>query len=532
MKAKQPVILTILDGWGLAESNEGNAVLNAEMKFVESLKKDYPWVKAHASGEWVGLPEGQMGNSEVGHIHLGAGRIKYESLSLINKVIKDKTFENTLEIKNGIKHCLDKKSAYHIMGLFSDGGVHSHMKHMFAAFEAAAKLGVKEIYLHLFTDGRDTKPTIAIEYIKELQVLIKKYKVGEIASISGRFYSMDRDKRFERTLEGYKSLVTRTCKNSFTDPIKYIQEQYELGKDDEGILPAFNSDSKNGFIKENDTVLFANFRPDRAIQMASVLTNKEYAAWKDDLWKELPFLGDKIYFISMMQYSESVNSNHVAFKSIEVKNGLGEWLSQKGYKQLRIAETEKIAHVTFFFDGGKDYFKNGLAKPNEITLKEASIDLINSPKVATYDLKPEMSAIEITDKLIEEINKNEFDVIVLNFANCDMVGHTGILPATIKAVKTLDNQLERIYNVAQKNNAVMVITADHGNAEVMIDQEGGPNKKHTSQPVPIIITKKDLKLKEKDAAIADVAPTILELIGCEIPKEMTQKSLIINNSKK
>ncbi|KAF5276145.1 hypothetical protein FQR65_LT16463 [Abscondita terminalis] len=437
-----------------------------------------------------------MGNSEVGHIHLGAGRIKYESLSLINKEIKDETFEKNTEIQNGIQNCLKNKSAFHIMGLFSDGGVHSHMLHMFSAYEAAVKGGIKEIYLHLFTDGRDTKPTVAKDYIKQLNTLIEKNKVGAIASISGRFFSMDRDKRFERTAEGYKSLIRVNIQNSFTDPINYVEEQYKAGKDDEGILPAYNSNVPNGFIKENDTVLFANFRPDRAIQMAN-----------------LPFIGDKIHFISMMEYSESVTSKHVGFKSIEVINGL--------------AETEKIAHVTFFFDGGKDYFKNGLAKPNEIGLKNASIALIPSPKVATYDLKPEMAAVEITDRLIEEIKKDEFDVIVLNYANCDMVGHTGILPAAISAVKTLDQQLKRVYEISKEHDAVMIITADHGNAEVMIDAEGGPNKKHTSQPVPIIITSNDYKIRKENAAIADVAPTILEIIGCEVPKEMTQKSLII-----
>ncbi|AUB31217.1 2,3-bisphosphoglycerate-independent phosphoglycerate mutase [Spiroplasma floricola] len=529
MKAKKPVVLAILDGWGLAEPGKGNAVLQANMEFVESLKKEYPWVSSHASGEWVGLPEGQMGNSEVGHIHLGAGRIKYESLSLINKAISENKFDSNEEIQKAIKNSLDKNSAFHIMGLFSDGGVHSHMKHMFATYESAAKAGVKEIYLHLFTDGRDTKPTVALNYLKELNTLIEKYKVGQVASISGRFYSMDRDKRMERVAEGYKSMVNRNCENSFTDPASYIQSQYDLGKDDEGIIPAYNSNCNNGYVKENDTVVFINFRPDRAIQMASTFTNHDYAAWSDASFKDLTFLGDKIYFLCMMEYSDSVKTNHIAFKSIEVVNGLGEWLSKKGYKQLRIAETEKIAHVTFFFDGGKDYFKNGLATQEEIKLDGASIDLIASPKVATYDLKPEMSAVEITDKLVERIASEEFDLIVLNYANCDMVGHTGVLDAAIKGVKTLDEQLKRVYQACEEHGAVMVITADHGNAEIMIDGEGGPNKKHTSQPVPIIITDKSIKLRSKDAAIADVSPTICEILGVEIPEEMTQPSLIEKN---
>lgn len=526
MKAKKPVVLAILDGWGLADPSSGNAVFEAHMDFVEKLKKEYPWVAAHASGEWVGLPEGQMGNSEVGHIHLGAGRIKYESLSLINKAIKDDSFKTNVAINQAIKNCQTNQSAFHIMGLFSDGGVHSHMNHMFATFKAAANAGLTEIYVHLFTDGRDTKPTVALNYLAELNALFAEYKVGQVGSISGRFYSMDRDKRMERTAEAYQSLVDRNCPNSFTDPQAYIQNQYDAGRDDEGILPAFNSSAVNGYIKANDSVVFANFRPDRAIQLASTMTNHDYAAWSDAHFKDLTFVGDKIVFVSMMEYSATVTSPLVAFKAIEVVNGLGEWLSKKGYKQLRIAETEKIAHVTFFFDGGTDYFKNGLAKPDEILLPNAAIDLIASPKVATYDLKPEMSAVEITDQLVKQIKSNEFDVIVLNYANCDMVGHTGILPATITAVKTLDAQLKRVYEATQETGAVMIITADHGNAEVMIDAEGGPNKKHTSQPVPIIITDKSLKLRQKDAAIADVALTILEIIGADIPAEMTQPSLI------
>ncbi|AXK50832.1 2,3-bisphosphoglycerate-independent phosphoglycerate mutase [Spiroplasma alleghenense] len=526
MKTKQPILLAILDGWGIAPDNKGNAVSLAKMDFVESLKKDYPWVQANASGEWVGLPDGQMGNSEVGHIHLGSGRIKYESLTLINQAIKNATFSKNEEIIKAVEFAKKNNKAFHIMGLYSDGGVHAHMNHILAAFETAANLGAKEIYVHLFADGRDTKPTVLETYLEPLEKLFNQYKVGAIGSISGRFYAMDRDKRFERTAQAYETLFTRNGKTSFSNPREYIKNQYAAGKDDEGIIPAFNSEAPNGFIKPGDGVLFANFRPDRAIQMAATITNNKYLAWEDKAFKDLKFIGDDIYFVSMMEYSQVVGSPKVAFKSIEVVNGLGEWLSKKDYRQLRIAETEKIAHVTFFFDGGKDYFKNGLATQSEITLKGASADLIASPKVATYDLKPEMSAKEITDKLIEEINRNEFDVIILNYANCDMVGHTGILESTIKAVKTLDDQLKRVHEAMQKVNGVMIITADHGNAEIMIDQEGGPNKKHTSQLVPIIITKKDLKLRQKDAAIADIAPTILDLLGEEIPSEMTQPSLI------
>ncbi len=524
--SKKQVILTILDGWGIDKDSKGNAVTQAGMPFVEKLKKEYPWVAAHASGKWVGLPDGQMGNSEVGHIHLGAGRIKFESLSLINNEIANNTFKDNEGLNEAFELVKTNNSALHVMGLFSDGGVHAHMNHMFEVIKVGASKGVKEIYVHLFTDGRDTKPKVALNYLKDLEALFKKLGVGQVGSISGRFYAMDRDKRFERTAQAYNALTQRTIKESFTDSAAYIQSQYDAGKDDEGIIPAYNASAKNGFIKEGDAVIFANFRPDRAIQLASIVTNNSFIGWKDAAFKNEKFIGDKIHFVSMMRYSDSVTSPHVGFKSIEVINGLGEWISSKGMNQLRIAETEKIAHVTFFFDGGKDYFKNGLAKQEEITLPNSSIDLILSPKVATYDLKPEMSASEITDQLVKQIESQKFDLIVLNYANCDMVGHTGDLEATKIAVATLDKQLERVYNAAKANNGTMLITADHGNAEVMIDAEGGPNKKHTSQTVPIIITDKTIKLRDKDAGIADVAPTILDLLNVEVPKEMTQPSLI------
>ncbi|WP_339022611.1 2,3-bisphosphoglycerate-independent phosphoglycerate mutase [Spiroplasma endosymbiont of Crioceris asparagi] len=520
------IVLTILDGWGLEKDSKGNAVTQANMEFVESLKKDYPWVSAHASGEWVGLPDGQMGNSEVGHIHLGAGRIKYESLSLINKAIVDKSFNKNKEILAAIEHAKKHNSALHLMGLFSDGGVHSHIKHMFEAVKVASENGLKEVYCHLFTDGRDTKPKVAIDYLNELYKVFKATGVGKVGSISGRFFAMDRDKRFERTAEAYNILTKRSIDQKFSDATAYINEQYANGKDDEGIIPAYNSSEANGYVKPNDAVIFTNFRPDRAIQMASIFTNKNFIGWQDDAFKNEEFLGDKIYFVSMMKYSDSVSSDHVAFQPIEVVNGLGEWLANHNKTQLRIAETEKIAHVTFFFDGGKDYFKNGLAKPDEIKLKNADLALIASPKVKTYDLKPEMSAVEITDELVKRIASEKYDVIVLNYANCDMVGHTGDLEAAIKAVKTIDAQLKRVFEVCEQHDATMIITADHGNAEIMIDKEGGPNKKHTSQLVPIIVTDKNIKLNEKDAAIADVAPTILEMIGLEVPSEMTQPSLI------
>lgn len=526
MKAKQPILLAILDGWGIAPDNKGNAVADANMEFVKQLQKEYPWVQAHAAGTWVGLPEGQMGNSEVGHIHLGAGRINPESLMKLNNAVKDNSISTNAEIVAAFKNVKDNQTSLHLMGLFSDGGVHAHMNHMIAVYEAAVKYGLTDIKFDLITDGRDTAAKVAKSYIKTLlQVIAKNNNVGVIASINGRYYAMDRDKRFDRVEKAYQAITTHKNTPSFTDPLAYLDQEYGQELDDEMIVPAFNERVEG--LKSGDSIIFTNFRPDRAIQMASVMTNHDYLAWKDDNFKGATFLGDKIYFVSMMKYADSVTSSHIAYPPHLVVNTLGQVLSQRGYQQLRIAETEKIAHVTFFFDGGNDYFKNGLATPEEVSLTGASIDLISSPKVATYDLKPEMSAPEITSRLIEEVKKAEFDVIILNFANCDMVGHTGNLEATIKAVQCLDHQLEAIYNVFVKEyNGIMIITADHGNAEVMIDEKGQPNKKHTNDLVPIIITDKNLKLRQNDPAIADVAPTILELLGEDIPAEMSQPSLI------
>ncbi|ATZ16190.1 phosphoglycerate mutase [Entomoplasma freundtii] len=527
MKAKQPVMLAILDGWGISPETKGNAVAQANMTFVKQLEQEYPWVKAHASGEWVGLPNGQMGNSEVGHIHLGAGRINFESLAKLNKEVETGNLGKNPEIVQAFEVVKKHDSTLHLMGLFSDGGVHAHIDHMLAIYQAAVDFGVKKIAFDLISDGRDTQPKVFLDYLTKLEKLIAKNNVGVIASISGRYFAMDRDKRFERSAEAYGAIVTHKNVNHFTNPKAYIESQYAEGKDDEMITPAFNSAIPNDGLAPNDALIFTNFRPDRAIQLASIFTNHDYAAWKTPEFANLPFIGDKITFVSTMKYSDSVISKHIAYPPKPLDNTLGQYLAKLGYRQLRIAETEKIAHVTFFFDGGNDYFKNGLAKPSEITLEGASLDLIPSPKVATYDLKPEMAAPEITDQLLKEIDKNEFDLIVLNFANSDMVGHTGNEKAAIQAVKTLDDQLKRLYeSFVVKHDGIMIITADHGNAEKMLDSDGGINKKHTTSYVPIIVTDKKVELNHDNPAIADIAPTILELLGAPIPPEMTQPSLI------
>lgn len=508
MKTKQPILLAILDGFGITSEQNGNAVSLANMTNIENLKNNYPWIEAHASGKWVGLPDGQMGNSEVGHLHIGAGRILYQSLSLINNAIENASFYQNQEIINAIKFAKKNNQALHILGLLSDGGVHAHINHMIEILPIAKKENFSEVYFHVITDGRDTKPDVAKNYIKTLQQAFEKYQMGQIASISGRYYAMDRDKRWERIELAYDVIVNQKGA-SFSDPIAYIDQEYRQNRNDEFIMPAFNQLTKHGYLKPNDAMIFANFRPDRAIQIASVITNKHYE------YKPKKFV-ENVHFVSMMKYVDSVGSPHVAFKPIDISNGLGEWLSKSDYQQLRIAETEKYAHVTYFFDGGID-----------VEWEKATRILIPSPKVATYDLKPQMAAYEITNRLISEIEKQEFDVMILNFANPDMVGHTGNLTATIEALNAVDECVGKLYQAIKSVNGILILTSDHGNAEVMIDEEGGINKKHTSCVVPIIITKKDLKLIEKDGAIAQIAPTILQLLDEKIPQEMSQSSLII-----
>lgn len=506
---KGPIILAILDGFGLAKNSKSNAITQANMEYVEKLKKYYPFVDAYASGKWVGLPDGQMGNSEVGHLHIGSGRIKYQSLSLINNAIKDNTFFQNKEIKIAINHAKKYNSNLHILGMLSDGGVHSHMNHMFAIIKYCKQENFNKLYLHIICDGRDTKPSVVKKYIKALNETIAKFRVGIIASISGRYYTMDRDRRFDRCELAYDAIVLRKG-NSCKNVLDYVDFQYNQNITDEFIKPAFVKEIKNAKIKANDSFIFTNFRPDRAIQIASAITDSKYGWNKNSI--------NNLYFVSMMKYADSVKSNKYAFIQEPIVNGLGEVLANNNIKQLRIAETEKIAHVTYFFDGGKD-----------VEYKNSTRILIPSPKVATYDLKPEMSAKLITSALIKELEKNKFKVIILNFANADMVGHTGILKATIKAMKVLDQCLLKIHKKLLEFDGTLIITGDHGNAEVMLDESMQPNKKHTSNKVPIIITDKSLKLRSKNISITNISPTILDLLNIKIPKEMTEKSLIILN---
>lgn len=517
---KQPILLAILDGFGIAKPSSSNAISQAKTPNLDYFIKNYPHTELKASGLAVGLPEGQMGNSEVGHLHIGAGRTIYQSLTLINRAIADKTFFKNQVITKAIAAAKAKNSKLHIIGLLSDGGVHAHINHILALLDFCAQEKFSNVYLHVILDGRDTKSNVAKIYLQQLINKINQLKIGQIASISGRYYAMDRDKRWDRLQLAYDAMVFHQGA-TFSDPLTYIDQEYKNNHSDEFIIPAYNKTLSNSKISDNDSIIFANFRPDRAIQLASALSNSHYQFWDNN--KAVPL--KNIYFVSMMHYANSVKTQGIIFPPNDVNNGLGEWLSKNHYTQLRIAETEKIAHVTFFFDGGKDYFKNGLATQAEITLPGASIDLIPSQKVDTYDLKPEMSAPLITNKLISEIAKDKYDVIILNFANADMVGHTGNLKAAIKAIDTIDECLGKIYQSLKKVDGILIITADHGNAEVMIDEQGEINKKHTSQLVPLIICKKGLKLKS-EGSLANITPTILDLLKLKPAKEITAESLL------
>ncbi|MGL5268798.1 MAG: 2,3-bisphosphoglycerate-independent phosphoglycerate mutase [Spiroplasma sp.] len=509
--SKQPVLLAILDGFGIARSNSTNAISQAKKPNLDYFLANYSHVQLQASGLAVGLPEGQMGNSEVGHLHIGAGRTIYQSLTLINKAIEDKTFFNNQVIKAAISQAKAKKSKLHIIGLLSDGGVHSHISHVLALLDFCAQENFTNVYIHAILDGRDTKSSVAKIYLQQLIDKTSSLKIGAIASISGRYYAMDRDQRWERLQLAYDAMVFHQGK-SFSDSLAYVDQEYQANHSDEFISPAYNNQLTNSNISDGDSIIFANFRPDRAIQLASALTNSSYQFWKDNNKQPLK----NLYFVSMMHYADSVKGNGIIFPQISIKNGLGEWLSKNNLAQLRIAETEKYAHVTYFFDGGVD-----IKYPLETRI------LIPSPKVKTYDLMPEMSAELITKRLESEIAQDKYDVIILNFANPDMVGHTGNLKAAIAAIEIVDWCLGKIYQSLKKVNGTLIITADHGNAEIMVDQQGEINKKHTSQPVPLIICQKDLNLEE-NGSLANVAPTIIELLKIKKPKEMTAKSLLKN----
>lgn len=505
----KPVCLIIMDGYGIAPNSPTNAVSLANKPNLEKIFTKYNVKTINASGEAVGLPDGQMGNSEVGHMNIGAGRIVWQSLSRINNSIKTGEFNSNPAILNAIKNCKEKNSKFHIFGLCSDGGVHSHTDHIIAIAKLAEKEGLTEVYYHAFLDGRDTPPQSACEFLDK----IMKSCNAKVATVGGRYYGMDRDKNYDRIQIAYDA-ITQGKGEVFACPICGVKESYKNGKNDEFVVP-FITDT-NGMVSDNDSVVFANFRPDRAIQIATAISNPEGIAYNPDKPYRLDSSkGPKnVCFVSMMKYSDNVKGE-LAFGLQKLNNLYGDVVSAAGLKQLRIAETEKYAHVTFFFDGGADREIEG-----------ADRILVNSPKVATYDLQPEMSAYEVCDKVCEAIATKKYDTIILNFANCDMVGHTGVIPAAVKAVEAVDECVGKVVEALEAVGGVALITADHGNAEKLADEDGKPFTAHTTNIVPVVLTSNEYDLRD-GGILSDLAPTMLELLGVEIPAEMTSKSLLI-----
>ncbi len=534
---KKPVVLIIMDGYGLRTELKGNGINQAHKKFLHNFFKTHPFTTLEASGEAVGLPEGQMGNSEVGHMNMGAGRVVYQSLTLINKCIKDGSFFKNEYYLRAIDNVRNTNKTLHIMGLCSDGGVHSHIDHIIAMLRMCKEneLTKEQVALHLFMDGRDVSPTSGKSFVEKIQNAIDEIGVGVICSIHGRYYAMDRDKNMDRIDLSYKVLTERKG-NSFSDPLKYFDEQYDFleksGKErsDEFIVPGYN-ENYNITIKDGDSVIFMNFRPDRAIQISTLITNPHFyenPPIKNQETKELAYKSytpnvvlHDITYVCTMKYADSVKGD-IAFTLGSLDNLLGEIVANNNLTQLRIAETEKYAHVTFFFDGTKNY--DGVERPE---LKNCRRCLINSPKVATYDLKPEMSAYEVKDKLLEELKKDDLDLVICNFANCDMVGHTAVMSAVIKAVEAVDDCVGQVINYVDSIGGTVLVLADHGNAEECIDENNQPMTKHTTNLVPFCTNNLNLKFRD-GGALCDVAPTILELLNIEQPEEMTGKSLLIN----
>lgn len=505
---KSPVAIIILDGFGWREDDHGNAVNQANKPNFDRYWNEFPHNTMQASGLAVGLPEGQMGNSEVGHTNIGAGRIVYQSITRIDKAIADGDFAKNDVLLNTFNHVKENDSALHLFGLVSDGGVHSHQRQLNAIIQEAKNNGIERVYIHAFTDGRDVAPDSGAESIKELQEFLAQEGVGEIATVSGRFYAMDRDNRWARIKKAYDAIYHGEG-NHATDPVEAVKDSYKEEVYDEFIVPTVIE--KDGqpikTVEDNDAIIFFNFRPDRAIQLSRAVSEENFSEFD---------LGDKpkgVILATMTNYTDEMNAK-VLFPPQLMKNVLGEVLSDAGLSQVRVAETEKFPHVTFFMNGGihEEY-------PNENRI------LVPSPDVETYDLKPEMSAYEVADELIAGIDEDKYDAIILNFANPDMVGHSGKLEATKKAVEATDENLGRVVDRILEKDGYAIIFADHGNADTVITDDGQPHTAHTTVPVPVIVTKKGLTLRG-DGKLADVAPTMLDLLGIEQPAEMTGESLI------
>ena len=504
---KKPVVLMILDGFGINHETKGNAIIAAKKPNLDRLLEKYPRTQIEASGEAVGLPDGQMGNSEVGHTNIGAGRIVYQELLRITNAMEAGQFNEVPEFQAAVKNCKDHGTALHLMGLLSNGGVHSHIRHLLGLIKMAKEQGLSKVYVHCFMDGRDVPPSSGKGFIEQLQKEMAEIGIGKIATISGRYYAMDRDNRWERVVKAYDAMVNgKGVMNS--DPAAAMENSYEQGVTDEFVVPVVVD--PEGTIKENDSVIFFNFRPDRAREITRSLVDPEFTGFERE--KGLFPLN----YVCMTQYDATMPNVSVAFHPQDLKDTFGEYISRKGLRQLRIAETEKYAHVTFFFNGGVE-----TVYPGEDRC------LIHSPKVATYDLKPEMSAYEVTDALEERLD--QYDVVILNYANCDMVGHTGVFEAAVKAVEAVDTCLGRIVDKVLSLGGAVLLTADHGNADRMMDEKGEPFTAHTTNPVPFLaIGLGDCKLRE-GGCLADLAPTMLKILGLEQPEAMTGKSLIVSD---
>lgn len=500
---KKPLVLMILDGFGYNPEDYGNAIHAAEKKNIDRIFSSNPKTLIGASGMDVGLPDGQMGNSEVGHTNIGAGRIVYQELTRITKSIADGDFFSNEAFQSAVDNCKKNGSALHLMGLLSDGGVHSHNGHLYGLLELAKKSGLEKVYVHCFMDGRDVPPTSGKDFIAELENKLKEIGVGKIATVMGRYYAMDRDNRWERVGKAYDAMVKGEG-NQNASPVDTMEKSYADGVTDEFVVPTVCD--QNGKISANDSVIFFNFRPDRAREITRTLVDPEFTGFERELFP--------LTFVCMTQYDATMPNVQVAFKPQSLKNTFGEYISNKGLKQLRIAETEKYAHVTFFFNGGV-----------EKTYEGEDRALINSPKVATYDLQPQMSAYEVTDELLSRIESDKYDVIILNYANCDMVGHTGVFEAAVKAVEAVDNCVGKIVDAVLAKGGACLITADHGNADKMYEPDGSPFTAHTTNPVPFVVVGYDCKLRE-GGRLADIAPTMLDILGLEQPAEMDGKSLI------
>ncbi|MDP4118985.1 MAG: 2,3-bisphosphoglycerate-independent phosphoglycerate mutase [Bacillota bacterium] len=501
--AKKPLALVIMDGYGITQNPDVSAISKAKTPNMDKYLVTYPKTSLKASGLAVGLPEGQMGNSEVGHTNIGAGRIVYQELTRISKSIRDGDFFENKAFVKAMDNCKKNGSKLHIIGLLSNGGVHSHNTHLYALIEMAKRFGLNDVNIHALLDGRDVSPNSGAGFVKELSDKIKEIGIGKIATVSGRYYAMDRDNRWDRVEKAYDAISL--AKGAVAgDAVKAVEDSYVGEVFDEFVLPTvINGGAK---VEENDSIIFFNFRPDRAREITRCFVDPNFSGFERKVF-------NKVYYVCMTQYDASMPNVDVAFKPETLANTLGEYLSKNGLSQLRIAETEKYAHVTFFFNGGVEKVYDGEERA-----------LIPSPKVATYDLQPEMSAYLVTEEALKRIDSDKYDVIILNFANCDMVGHTGFMNAAIKAVETVDECLGKVVDAITAKGGALLITADHGNAECMIDTDGGPFTAHTTNPVPLVMIGYKGTLHE--GGLSDLAPTMLSMLGLSVPAEMTGKSLI------